>query len=178
MHTGVVALTRSKVLYSCCHSEAYCPSQSLHVQASDTSGTFSVIKAADNSGNSQPGATSNKKLSAAQLANAQQVIKQANEMAATTNYTGPIVSGSGDDYTQARSNAWHANVSNARYDNQEGNLPSLWHQVSLQQGTQRYIRPTTGNFVSFPSHAISCSIASLQQRQMKHTLGGHLEAVT
>ncbi|CAL5223539.1 g6071 [Coccomyxa viridis] len=70
------------------------------VPASDASGTFSVIKATDNSGKSLPGGYSNKKLSAAQLANAQQIIKQANDMAATTNYTGPIVTGSGDDYTQ------------------------------------------------------------------------------
>ena len=74
--------------------------RSLHVQASDASGTFSVLKATNNSGKSLPGGQSNKKLSAAQLANAQQILKQANDMAATTNYTGPMVTGSGDDYTQ------------------------------------------------------------------------------
>ena len=82
--------------------------QSLYVQASDASGTFSVLKATDNSGKTLPGGTSNKKLSAAQLANAQQVIKQANDMAATTNYTGSIVTGSGADYTQARAIYLHS----------------------------------------------------------------------
>lgn len=139
------------------------PSQSLHVQASDTSGTFSVIKAADNSGKSLPGGTSNKKLSAAQLANAQQVIKQANEMAATTNYTGPIVTGSGDDYTQACANTLHASVCNARSDLQEGNPSQPLESSQPTAGHTKGYQTTNRLFCQLPSHAISCSMASLQQ---------------
>ncbi len=73
------------------------------MQGSDATGEFSVTKAIDNSGKSLPGGYSNKKLSATQLAAAQQAVKQANEMAAT-NFTGPVVTGSGDGYTQARAN--------------------------------------------------------------------------
>ena len=73
------------------------------MQGSDGTGEFSVTKAIENSGKSLPGGSSNKKLSATQLAAAQQAVKQANEMAAT-NFTGPVVTGSGDGYMQARAN--------------------------------------------------------------------------
>ena len=59
-----------------------------------------MIKASDNSGKGLAAGMSNKKLSAAQLAAAQQAIKKANEMSAT-NVTGPVVLGSQDGYEQA-----------------------------------------------------------------------------
>ena len=120
---------------------------SLHAQASDASGTFSVIKATDNSGKSLPGGYSNKKLSAAQLANAQQIIKQANDMAATTNYTGPIVTGSGDDYTQVCAmitHRLHAIVFDAEL---MGDVPHPWHQGTSGVCTKGRLVTSAGIYV-------------------------------
>ena len=69
-------------------------------QGTKETGSFSVIKANDNSGKGLAAGMSNKKLSAAQLAAAQQAVTKANEMSAK-NVTGPVVLGSQDGYEQA-----------------------------------------------------------------------------
>ncbi len=74
-----------------------------------------MIKTNNNSGKGLAAGMSNKKLSAAQLAAAQQAIKKANEMSAN-NVTGPVVLGSRDGHEQA-----------SHLLPRTASLPRLWH---------------------------------------------------
>ena len=139
-------------------------SQSVHVQASDGTGSFSVTKTTDTSGKGLSGGTSNKGLSAAQLANAQQVIKQANELAARTNYTGPVVLGSGDGYTQASAIPLHAMMSRPNQGTAEGQPERLGvSSKGLRQCVRQPCRCATT--VQLCSHGVSSSKAASQQSQ-------------